>query len=108
MVVAIAGAALAEDDPKLVAQAKVTEAVARATALARIKDGKVQSEELEREHHHLIWSYDIAVPGKPGIEEVHVDAMTGEVLAVSHEGPRTELKEARLERKEDAAKAAHH
>ncbi len=33
----------------------------------------------------LIYSYDIKVAGKPGIEEVHVDAMTGAVIATEHE-----------------------
>src|SRR5262249_16751795 len=73
----LATAALAADDPKLVAEAKIKETEARATALAQIKNGTVRSEELEREHGHLIYSYDIQVAGKPGIDEVNVDALTG-------------------------------
>ena len=60
----------------------------------------MKSEELEREHGHLIYSYDIAVPGKSGIDEVNVDAMTGEVIARTHEGPKAERKEAAAEAKE--------
>ena len=41
----------------------------------------------------LIYSFDIKVAGKSGIEEVAVDAMTGKVLAVKHESPKQEAKE---------------
>jgi len=96
----LATAALAADDPKLVAEAKIKETEARATALAQIKNGTVRSEELEREHGHLIYSYDIQVAGKPGIDEVNVDALTGKVVAKTHEGPRAERKEADADAKE--------
>jgi uncharacterized membrane protein YkoI len=98
--VVLATASLAADDPRLVAEAKIEEAAARATALARVKNGAVKSEELEREHGHLIYSYDIEVPGKSGIDEVNIDAMTGKVIAMTHEGPRAEHKEAAAEAKE--------
>jgi hypothetical protein len=96
----LATASVAADDPKLVAEAKIKETEARATALAQVRNGTVRSEELEREHGHLIYSYDIEVPGKSGIDEVNVDAMTGEVLAKTHEGPKAERKEAAAEAKE--------
>ncbi len=96
---ALAVVGYAADDPKLVSEAKVTETTARATALARVPHGTVKSEELEREKGHLIYSYDIQVAGKNGIDEVNVDAMTGRVLAVHHEGPKEEGKEARELRK---------
>ena len=83
--VMLATASFAADDPKLVAEAKIKETEARATALAQVKNGTVRSEELEREHGHLIYSYDIEVPGKSGIDEVNVDAMTGKVIAKTHE-----------------------
>ena len=41
----------------------------------------------------LIYSFDIKVAGKSGIEEVAVDAMTGKVLVVEHESPKQEAKE---------------
>ena len=90
----LATASFAADDPKLVAEAKIKETEARATALAQVKNGTVRSEELEREHGRLIYSYDIEVPGKPGIDEVNVDAMTGKVIAKTHEGDKAERKEA--------------
>ena len=96
----LATTSLAADDPNLVAEAKIKETEARATALSQVKNGTVRSEELEREHGHLIYSYDIQVPGKPGIDEVNVDAMTGKVVAKTHEGPGAERKEADAEAKE--------
>ena len=78
-----------EDLPKL---AKITEPEARKTALARVP-GDVKSEELEREHDRLVYSYDIKQPGKPGVEEVQVDAVTGLVVSIVHEDDATERKE---------------
>ena len=92
--VVLTTASFATDDPKLVAEAKIKETEARATALGQVKNGTVKSEELEREHGHLIYSSDIEVPGKSGIDEVNVDAMTGKVIARTHEGPKAERKEA--------------
>ena len=98
--VVLGTASFAADDPKLVAEARIKETEARATALARVKNGTVKSEELEREHGHLIYSYDIAVPGKSGVEEVNVDAVTGKVTAQTHEAAKAERKEADAESKE--------
>jgi uncharacterized membrane protein YkoI len=78
-------------------QARIPEAQARRTALARVRNGHVRSHELEREHGRLIYSYDIAVPGRTGIEEVTVDARTGRVVTVEHETPADERREAREE-----------
>lgn len=55
-------------------------------ALARVPGGRITKGELEEEDGKLIYSFDVAVEGKSGIEEVHVDARTGEVIAVKHEG----------------------
>lgn len=78
-------------------QARIPEAQARRTALARVRNGRVRSHELEREHGRLIYAYDIAVPGRKGIEEVTVDARTGRVVTVEHETPADERREAREE-----------
>jgi uncharacterized membrane protein YkoI len=80
--------------------AKISEADARATALKQVPGGTVKSEELEREHGKLIYSYDISVPGKSGIDEVNVNAIDGSVVAKSHETPKTEKAEAKKEAKE--------
>jgi uncharacterized membrane protein YkoI len=83
----------------LAKDAKITLDAARATALAKVPNGAVRSEELEKEHGKLIYSFDIAVPGKPGIEEVNVSAVTGKVLNKHHESSKDEKKEAAKEHK---------
>jgi uncharacterized membrane protein YkoI len=84
-------------------QARIPEPQARRTALAAVRHGRVRSHELEREHGRLIWSYDIAVPGRSGIEEVTVDALTGRIVTHEHETAAAERREARQE----AAQARH-
>jgi uncharacterized membrane protein YkoI len=63
----------------------------------------VVSHELEREHGRLVYSYDIRVAGRSGIEEVQVDARTGRIVSHVHETPADERREAR----EDAGHAHH-
>lgn len=88
-----------ETQAQLMRHAKVTKAVATKTALAKVPGGKIQSSEIEREHGKLIYSFDIKIAGKSGIEEINVDAITGAVLAHEHESPKTEKQEATQERK---------
>jgi uncharacterized membrane protein YkoI len=83
----------------LAKQAKISLETARTTALAKVPHGEVRSEELEKEHGKLIYSFDIAVPGKPGIQEVNVSAITGKVIGVHHESAKDEKKEAAKEHK---------
>jgi hypothetical protein len=91
-----------EEKAGMLKQAKITADAATATALAKVAGGKVQSVHIEKEDGKLVYSFDIKVKGKSGIEEVLVDAMTGAVVSVDHESPADEAKEA----KEDQAKAA--
>jgi len=88
---------------ELQAQAKVTEAQARALALAKAPGGTVKSSELEEEKGHLIWSFDITMPGTKNITEVNVDAKTGAIVGVDVETPKDQAKEAA----EDAKAAKH-
>jgi Peptidase propeptide and YPEB domain len=90
----------------LAAKTKIPEAAAARAALKRFPKGAIQSVELEREDGHLKYSYDIATPGKSGIDEVDVDALTGKVIAVEHETPEQMKKEAAEEANEAKAKAA--
>jgi uncharacterized membrane protein YkoI len=69
----------------LLSQTRISEDSARTVALKRVPGSAVTALELEREHGLLIWSFDLAVAGKPGIEEVEVDALTGKVVSVEHE-----------------------
>ena len=84
---------------KLRAEAKIDEVTARSTALKEVPNGVVQSSELEREKGKLIYSFDIKVPNKSGIEEVNVDAVSGAVVAHEHETPAKEKSEAAKEAK---------
>jgi len=88
-----------ETQAALMRQVKVSEAVATRTALSKVPGGKVQSSEIEREKGKLIYSFDIKVAGKPGIEEINVDALTGKVIAHEHESPKAEKMEAAQEKK---------
>ena len=93
---------------KLASEAKVSMKTARATALAKVPGGKIVAAELERQHGKLIYSFDIRVAGKSGIEEVQVDAINGDVVSMAHESPKAERKEARqekLEAKKDSTDA---
>ena len=83
----------------LAKQAKVSETVAAATAQRRVPKGTIQGVELERENGKLMFSYDIKTPGKSGIDEVNVDAITGTIIGVAHETAATERKEADAEAK---------
>ncbi|MEP6766012.1 MAG: PepSY domain-containing protein [Gemmatimonadaceae bacterium] len=96
------GTKMKEEKPGLLKMAKITPEAATASALGKVPNGKVQAAEIEQEKGKLIYSFDIKVAGKKGIEEVAVDAKTGEVISVEHETPAAEAKEA----KADSAKAA--
>ena len=80
--------------------AKISPQAARVRALRKVHGAKVESEELEREHGRLVYSFDLMVPHKSGIRELQVDAMTGKIVSVKHETPASERKERAKERRE--------
>lgn len=86
--------------PALLAQAKITADSAEKIALQRVPGGTIAEAELENERHRLIWSFDVKVAGRPGITEVNVDAKSGTVVGVSHEGPADEARESAQEKRE--------
>ena len=94
----------AESQAALQKEAKISEETARATALKEVPNGTIKSSELEREKGKLIYSFDINVPGKTGIEEVNVNAIDGSVVGKEHETAKSEKKEAAAEAKEKKAK----
>ena len=71
-----------ETQATLKAEAKVSEADARAMALTKVPDGTIKEAELEHEKGKLIWSFDIAKPNAEGISEINVDAITGTIVGV--------------------------
>jgi uncharacterized membrane protein YkoI len=101
-----AKAAPEESQAALARAAKIPEATARRTALSRVSGARVDAEELEREGGRLLYSYDLKVPGKSGIEEVQVDAITGRVISQTHESPAAEKAEAKAEKAETKAAKA--
>jgi uncharacterized membrane protein YkoI len=86
-------------DPKLAAAAKITLDSARVIALRAVPHSTVASEELEREHGRLIYSFDMKVAKREGIQEVNVNAITGKVIGVHHETAAAERQEKRAEMK---------
>lgn len=81
---------------ELASLAKVSRENAQATALATFKDpskATVKEAELEAEHGCLVYSFDIEVSGKKGIQEVQVDAGSGKVLSSKYESPKAEAAE---------------
>jgi uncharacterized membrane protein YkoI len=80
------GVKISEDKEGLWAQATLAPEAAMRIALARVPGGTITEAELEEEDGRLIYSFEIKVAGKSGEEEVHIDAKTGEVVKVEHEG----------------------
>jgi len=86
---------------KLLKQATVAEADAARTAASRVPNGRIEAVELENEGGRLIYSYELKVPGKSGIDEVNVDAKTGKMVGkVQHESASAEKAEAKAEQSE--------
>ena len=96
--------AVQESQTALMAEATITEAAASATAMKEVPGGKIESHELERENGKLIYSFDLSVADKEGIEEVNVDAMTGAMVAHEHETPSQIAKEKAADAKAAAKK----
>lgn len=94
----------AETQSELQKEAKMTMAEARALALRTVPNATIKDGEIEREGGKLIYSFDMKVAGKTGIDEVNIDAMTGKLVSNKHETPSAERAEARADAK--AARAA--
>ena len=86
--------AIKEETPGLLKFAKITPEAAAATALARVPQGKIVAAEIEKEDGKLIYSFEIKMADRTGEEEVNVDAITGTVIGVEHEGAADEAREA--------------
>jgi hypothetical protein len=87
-------------DAQLLSLAKLSRTEAEKIALASLKSTaavSVSSAELEAEHGCLIWSFDLKVVGKSGVQEVQVDAGDGKVLSAKHETSQKESAEAAKE-----------
>jgi hypothetical protein len=81
---------------ELAALARIPREEAQKAAVASLEgssEAAVQEAELEAEHGCLVYSFDIAVGGNPGVQEVQVDAGDGRVLSSVHESPKAEADE---------------
>ena len=92
-------------DSALPAMTKVDEAAARKTALGAFAAGSaaIAESELEVERGCLVYSFDVRVRGKDGIEEIWVDAGSGQIGGRKHESAEHEAAEAAAEKAEAAA-----
>ena len=72
--------------PEAHLRARITQDSARAVALARVPRGAVQASALKLQSGTLVYIYDISVPGKDGLEELHVSAVDANVVSVQHLG----------------------
>ncbi len=86
-----------EARPGLARLAKVSADTATAIALRAVPGSAVQSAELEEEEGRLVYSFDLVVAGRSGVEEVLVDAGSGRVISRKHESAAAEAAEHRRE-----------
>jgi uncharacterized membrane protein YkoI len=92
------GQASTNNEAKLAKEAKISKERAQEIALRRAP-GTVESSELEREHHKLVYSFDIR-NARGTIDEVQVSALTGRIVRVEHENKQQEAAEKRKDAKE--------
>lgn len=96
---------LKEEKPGLLKRAKVTFEQAKATAQAKVPNGKLDTAELEEEDGKLIYTLGFKTAGKSGVDEVNIDAITGTLIKAEHESPADEAKEAKADKDKSAKKA---
>ena len=94
-----------EEKPGLLAHARVTPDSARRLAVAQVANGVIYEEEIEEEHGKLVYSFDIKVRGRRGVEEVQIDALSGAMVSHEHETPRQAARERAADAREAAKKA---
>jgi uncharacterized membrane protein YkoI len=85
------GASAKEPRPRISMQ------VARAKALTFVPNGHIRSAELETEKGRLIYSFDIQLPKRNGVEEVQISALDGSLISRKHETVAAESREAKSE-----------
>jgi uncharacterized membrane protein YkoI len=75
-----------EESPGLFQQAAFSPDSALALARMRFPEARLLAGELEMEDGRLVFSLDLGIEGQEGITEVWVDALSGEIVSVEHEG----------------------
>ncbi|MBV8686389.1 MAG: hypothetical protein JOZ90_06635 [Alphaproteobacteria bacterium] len=79
-------------------QPKISMQSARDRALRYVPHGRIRSAELETEKGRLIYSFDIEVPHRSGVEEVQISALDGRLISRGHETPAAERRESKGEK----------
>lgn len=82
-----------EDKPGQLAMAHIAPDSARVLARNRIPGARIAAAEIEMEKGKLVYSFDMKTQGRRGIDEVLIDAMSGAIISVEHEGPAQEAAE---------------
>jgi uncharacterized membrane protein YkoI len=83
---------------------KVNMEEARVIALAKVPNGTVRAEELNREQDKLAYSFEILVPGKKGIQVVRVNPVDGEIVSIKHKSEWADRRDEAAKRRREAAK----
>jgi uncharacterized membrane protein YkoI len=83
---------------------KISIEEARVVALAKVPNGTVRSEELNRENDKLAYSFEILVPGKKGIEVVRVNPADGEIVSIKHKSEWADRRDEAAKRRREAQK----
>jgi hypothetical protein len=78
-------AVLEEDSPGLLAQATISDAVARAVALKRFPGGQVVDAEIDQDAGRVVYKYELRIVSERRSVDVDIDAKTGAVVAVAEE-----------------------
>jgi len=88
-------------DAELAKMAKISKADAERIALkaleAKAEDKKFTDSELEVEDGYLVYSIEMTVKGRKGIDEILVDAGNGKILSREHEDETLEKEEGTAE-----------
>ncbi len=79
----------------------ISKEAASQIALASVPGAAIKSAELEKEHGHLQWSFDLTTPQTNQVTEVNVDAITGKILSTQAESASDENREAKSEKDSD-------
>ncbi len=78
-------AVLEEDSPGLLAQARISDAAARAVALERFPDGHIVDAEIDEDDGRVMYKYQLNVASERRSVDVGIDAKTGAIVAVEED-----------------------
>jgi uncharacterized membrane protein YkoI len=81
-----AAGTVTEESPGLFQEAAFSPDSAFALTRVRFPEAELRGGELEVEDGRLVYSLDLELEGEAGVTEVWVDARTGEIVSVEHEG----------------------